>query len=63
MLNRCECLESKLCMQVKPFDSRAKFDPEHFANQYSLGGPLATFYFKAENQDSVKEASKTLTLP
>lgn len=49
-------------MQVKPFDSRAKFDPEHFADQYSLGGPLATLYFKAENQDGVEEASKSLTL-
>ena len=52
-----------MCMQVKPFDSRVNFDPEHFANQYNLGGPLATIYFKAENQDDVEEASKTVTLP
>ncbi len=44
-----------MCMQVKPFTSRAKFSPKHFAHQHDLGDPLATFYFRAEVQGSVDE--------
>lgn len=49
-------LNNRIHTQVKPFTSRTKFSPKHFAEQYDLGDPLATFYFKAEAQAFIDES-------
>ena len=39
-------------MQVKPPESRGKFNVDKFAEHYKLGSPVAIFYFLAEYEDA-----------